>query len=295
MRPRKAALLFVAIGIVCLPAPLYLGWAAGAVSPPPQTNEMYVAEPLDPANASDRRAIAERYGGALALSTHRIGEDDTDEYRAPAATRQVLETAMATGSATASDPGVRADLRYVASEYRYVQDATAHREQYHRLRVRANGSRVEATNVTVDRVANATVAETAFEYDDLSPGERRTVDRIVANSSGEESGYRPRVDEPFVDELPALVHRDGTLYDLQVYGHVDDFSPRFYGALVGAAVAVVGVAAIVTGGIFSVYAWWQGDTGPADGPAAPAGDHGHEGRVDDGSGESAPVDRNTDE
>lgn len=259
MRLRRIALLLAVLGLLCLPAPLYLGWAAEATAPPPRTSQVFEAEPLDPANESDRETIVERHGTVVALSTHRISESySAGEYRAPNETRRTLETAMGNGSATTADSGAQADLRRIAGDYAFVYDAYGDREQYYRLGVTGNGSEVRARNVSVDRVANATVEQSAVSYAALSPDERRTVDRIVDNSS-DDYGYRPRTDEAFVDRLPALVERDGTLYSVHSDSHVDDFGPGFGGFLVGLAVAAAGAVLLVAGAVTYAVAWRRSD------------------------------------
>ncbi|MFB6130892.1 MAG: hypothetical protein ABEJ28_08740 [Salinigranum sp.] len=258
MRPRKIALLLIVLGALCLPAPAYLGWAARATAPTPQTSQVYSAEPLDLSTATDRATVVSRYGYRIALSTHRVSHRySAGVYRAPNETRRTLEAAMENGTATTADAGARADLRSIAANYSFVYDAYAHREQYYRLRVSDDGSEVRTRPVSRDRVANATVDRVAVRYADLSPGERRTVDRILGNASGDGSGYRPRVDDPFVDRLPALVYRDGTLYSLYAYGHVDDFGPGFFGFLAGLAVAGVGVVLLLVGSATLAVLWWR--------------------------------------
>jgi hypothetical protein len=247
MRLRRLALLLAVVGLVCLPAPLYLGWAAETAAPPPKSSQVYGADARDPADASDRKHVVYRHAGDVALSTHRVSERySAGEYRAPNESRRTLERAMASGSATTDDPGAKADLRGIGDEYAFVYDAygDAERRSYHRLTVTENGSRVATENVTLDRVANATIDRRAVEYASLSPGERRTVDRVLER----DSGYRPGVDDPFVDRLPALVWVDGTLYSLHVVGHVDDFGPGFAGFVVGLGVAAVGALLLLASG-----------------------------------------------
>lgn len=258
MRLRRIALLLAVLGVLCLPAPLYLGWAADATAPPPRTSGVYAADSLDPSNATDRELIVDRHGTAVALSTHQVSRRySAGEYRAPNVTRRTLEAAMRTGSAATGDPDARADLRRIARNYTFVYDAYDD-VGYHRLRVSEDGSTVRAENVSVDRVANATVERAAVRYESLSPGERRTVDRVLANSSGDAAGYRPRVDDPFVDRLPALVRTDGTLYSVHVVAHVDDFGPGFGGFVVGVGVAAVGVVLLVAAGVVALVARRRG-------------------------------------
>jgi hypothetical protein len=251
MTRRRVALLLAVVGLVLLPAPLYLAAAADLTAPPPQTSQVYAGDPVDPTSESDQYTIISRHSYPLTLSVHQVSEQySAGEYRAPNATNRVLRTAMADGSATADDPDVQTDLRAIAGGHRFVYDAYGDEEQYYRLRVRENGSAVSATPVSHGRVANATV-EQAWVYENLTAAERETVDAILDNSSEEEWGYRPPVDDAFVDRLPALVWKDGTLYSLHVVGHADDFGAGFGGFVVGLFVAAVGVVLLlVAGGVY---------------------------------------------
>lgn len=266
MDPRRIALALVVVGTLCLPAPLYLGAAASVAAPPQQTSQIYTATPVDVDTSAGREAVVSGHVTGVALSVHQVSERySAGEYRAPTVTRTTLEAAMEDGSATTDDPAAMADLRAIAREYTFVYDAYSDEaeegregERYYRLRVRDDGSTVRATNVSLDRVANETVEQVAVDYDDLSAGERRTVDNIIANTSSDGyGGYRPRVDDPFVDRLPALVRKDGTLYSLQVFGHVDDFGPGFFGFIAGLVVAAVGGALIIVAGTAYVLLWWR--------------------------------------
>jgi hypothetical protein len=254
MRPRRIALLLAVVGLLCLPAPYYLGWAAEANAPPPRTSQVYAAEPLDLDSETDRALVVQRHATSVALSSHQVSERySAGEYRAPNETRRTLERAMETGSAGTADPAARADLRRIGQHHAFVYDAYADSEPYYRLRVRENGSLVEATPVSAARVANATAERATVRYDRLSPAARETVDRLLDNASTDD-GYRPRVDAAFTDRLPALVRKDGTLYSLHVTAHVDDFGPGFSGFVVGLGVAGLGVVLLVAGGAIALVA-----------------------------------------
>ena len=264
MDPRTLALLLLVVGAVCLPAPIYLGWAAATTAPPPQTSQIYVAEPLDPTNRSDRATIVGRYGSTVSLSVHQVSDRySAGEYRAPNETRRTLTAAIRTGTARTDDPDARADLRGIARNTTFVYDAYDDRqpEAYYRLQVREDGAVVHAEQVSRDRVANVTVERGAYRYATLSPGARRTVDRIVANSSSDTPGHRPLVSDPFVDRLPALVEREDTLYGLYASGHVDDFGPGFSGFLYGLVGTGLGVASLLLGGGIYGVVWWRQRSG----------------------------------
>jgi len=111
--------------------------------------------------------------------------------------------------------------------------------------------------VTLAAVANAT-AERVPRYEDLSAGERRTVDAVLNRSTTDDPGYRPQVNDPYVDELPTAIRKDGALYSIYTYGHVDDFGPGFGGFVVGLGVALVGVVLVLVGGGLYAYDRWTG-------------------------------------
>ncbi|NHX37000.1 MULTISPECIES: hypothetical protein [Halolamina] len=259
MDRRRVALLLVVVGLLCLPAPYYLGWAAEATSPPAQSSQIYVAEPVDLDNASDRKQFVDAHGHEVALADYRITARYSDEYRAPNATLDALVTAMREGSASVDDPDARADLRGIDAEYEFVRDTNENTEPdgYYRLTVADDGATVRAENVSDRAVANA-IAERAPRYGNLSAGEQRTVDRVLENSTGDDLGYRPRVNEPYVDQFPTAIRKGDTLYSVTVYGHVDDFGPGFGGFVVGLGVAAVGVVLVIVGGGLYAYDRWSG-------------------------------------
>ncbi|ELZ88644.1 hypothetical protein [Haloferax sulfurifontis] len=256
MRLRKLALLLAVVGLVCLPAPVYLPALADATSPPPQTSQSYRAEPVTLANHSDIEHIVRRHGRSVSISVHQVSQRySAGEYRVPNETREALEAAMRNGTARTTAAGARADLRAIARNNTYVHDAYGERDQYYRFSVRENGSVVTARNATLQRVANTTVERGAYSYANLSPEARETVDRILRNSS-DDLGYRPRVNDAFVDRLPALVEKEGTLYSITAYTHVDDFG---FGAalVVGLGVAGVGAVLLLVGGAVYAIARWR--------------------------------------
>jgi len=257
MDRRRVALLLVVVGLCCLPAPQYLGWAAEATSPPAQTAGIYAAERIDLGDEADRKRFVDRYGDDVALADYRLTARYGDDYRAPNATRRAIVSAMANGSARVEREDARADLREIASEYEFVRDSEAGTEGYYRLAVENDGGLVRATPVTLAAVANAT-AERVPRYEDLSAGERRTVDAVLNRSTTDDPGYRPQVNDPFVDELPTAIRKDGALYSIYTYGHVDDFGPGFGGFVVGLGVALVGVVLVLVGGGLYAYDRWAG-------------------------------------
>ncbi|WP_049980332.1 hypothetical protein [Halolamina rubra] len=261
MDRRRVALLLVVVGLLCLPAPYYLGWAAEATAPPAQSSQIYAAEPIDLANESDRERFVDRHGHAVALADYRITARYSDAYRAPNATLDALVTAMREGSASVDDADARADLREIDAAYEFVRDTdeTTEPDGYYRVTVTDDGATVRAENVADRAVANA-IAEQAPRYENLSAGERRTVDAVIENSTGDDLGYRPRVNDPYVDQLPTAIRKGDTLYSVYVHGHVDDFGPGFGGFVVGLGVASLGVVLLLAGGGLYAYDRWRGSS-----------------------------------
>lgn len=256
MDRRRVALLLVVAGVICLPAPQYLGWAASATAPPAQTSQIYAAETIDMGNESDRKRLVDRHGDAVTLADYQLTTRYGDEtYRSPNATRRAVESAMANGSTTVTDDRVRADLRAIDDDYEFVRDSEAGATGYYRLTVEANGSTVRAESVSLSAVANAT-ADQAPRYENLSPGQQRTVDNVLANSTSDDPGYRPQVNDPYVDQLPTAIRKGETLYSIHTYGHLDDFGPGFAGFVIGLGVAALGVVLVGAGGGLYAYDRW---------------------------------------
>ena len=247
MHPRRVALALAVVGLLLVPAPVYLSAAGTALAPPPKSPTVYGAAPVDLGTPDGRATVLDHHATRTTLSLHRVSERySAGEYRAPNRTRRVLRTAVREGNATASDPAVRADLRAVARNDTFLTEAYRAGESYARFRVRDGGRAVTARNVTDARVANVTAERHAVAYDDLSPAERRTVDRILESEEG--WGSRPRADDPFADRLPALVRVDGTLYSLHGVAHVDDLGPGFTGFVYGVYAAGAGLLILVLAG-----------------------------------------------
>ncbi|MFW5938059.1 MAG: hypothetical protein ACOCQU_03180 [Halolamina sp.] len=259
---RRVALLLAVVGLLCLPAPLYLGWAAEATAPPAQTSQVYSADPIDLDNESDREELVHDHREQVTFSVYPLTwPNRNEEYRSPNATRDALRTAMRGGSATVDDDGARADLRGIAADHQFVRDTHEGVEGTYRLSVEENGSVVRTTNATDDEIA-AAIAAGAPEYESLSTGEQRTVDRILDNSTDGESGYRPYLNDPFVDQLPTPVSKGDTLYSISVAAHVDDFGPGFGGVVAGVVVAIVGVSLLFTAAV--IYLFDRYHAGSAD-------------------------------
>lgn len=106
MDRRRVALLLVVVGALCLPAPLYLGWAADATAPPAQTSQIYAAEQVDIGNIPDQKRFVAAHGAEVTFSSHQASERySAGEYRSLNVTHAALKTAMREGSATVDDFG----------------------------------------------------------------------------------------------------------------------------------------------------------------------------------------------
>lgn len=257
MDRRRAALALLVVGLVLLPAPLYLSWAADATAPPAKSSQIYAAESVDLDNESDRKHLVYRHWTTVAFSAHQVSQAYShDEYRAPNESRAALREAMRNGSATVESAGAKADLREIGGEYRFLTDSYTDIEGYYRFRVSENGSVVEADQVSRERIAEA-IADQAPHYENLSAGEQRTLDRVLNQSRTAGDGYRPRVDEPFADRLPTPFWKGDTLYTVYVTGHVDDFGPGFHGFVYGIFAAIGGVVLVLGSGGYLAYIRWQ--------------------------------------
>lgn len=258
MDRRRVALLLAVVGLLCLPAPLYLPAAATFDAPPAKSPSVYAAEPIELDNATDRKRLVSDHSDAVTLSVFQVeNHSGAEQYRSPNVTREALRAAMPDGSTTVNDPGARADLRPIDAEAPLVGDPLGEIEGYYRLSVADNGSVVRAENVSTRAVADV-IAEQAPDYANLSAGEQRTVDRVLRNSTGDDRGYRPYLDAPYTDELPTPIHKDGTLYSIGIYAQVDDFGPGFGAYLAGLALAGFGVVLLLAAGALAAYDRWRG-------------------------------------
>lgn len=249
---RRVALLLIVVGMLCLPAPQYLIWAAEATTPPPQTSQVYVAESINLSNESDRNQFVDRHSTDITLvDTILKPRYHEDEYRSPGTTRDVLRSAMKNGSATVSDDNVRADLQKITDKNEFIQNSAAS-TVYYRLTVAKNGSTIRAESVSLDSVAT-TISDRSPHYENLSTGEQRTVDAVLDNSTGDASGYRPQVNDPFVNQFQTAIWKGDTLYSIYIDSYVDGFGPSFGGFLLGLGVAAIGVTLVLIGGRLYIF------------------------------------------
>lgn len=267
MERRTAALALLAVGLVLLPGPAYAVVVDDATGGDERHRESYAlgAERIDPNTTAGQRELVRRYGTRVALPVESVTAGYArDGYAAPNRTASVLRAAIENGTAVATAAPVRSDVAAVADEYDYLRvdrGSDPADDPYYALSVSESGTR---TTVRADRVNRSDVAATVLDrhavaYDSLSPAERETVDKILAESAeGEASGeYRPYSDEP-VPDRPFVLRRGDAYYDVHVTSHVDDFSfPT--GFLAGVVASVVGVLSILGGLAVAAVAHLRGD------------------------------------
>ncbi|MBX0305187.1 hypothetical protein [Haloarcula salinisoli] len=263
---RRIATAILAVGLLCLPAPLYLPYGLAMVSPettdaPYHGPEVAVDDPssndirLDGTPTRDQRVL-------LRVEELGFGYDDPD------GTRAVLTRAARNGTATTADPTVRSDLRRLDWKHEFVSwdrppaspavrtdvrprtpappGSAGDGTQRYALSVRNNGSTVTLTEASAFQVFDATVGGRVVAYDSLRPETRRAVDAIVANTTDGRGEYHPRADSPVVDRAPLLVEKNGTVYNV----YRDDgtyIGGGFARFLLGGGVAVVGLILVAIG------------------------------------------------
>ncbi|MFC7135727.1 hypothetical protein [Halobaculum litoreum] len=234
----RTALVVVLVGLLLLPGPAY-AFALDAADGPERHRSPtgYAATEIAVGNDS---VLAERYASSLTFRPESFRYRHVrNDFRAPNRTRETLETAMATGSATVDSDAVAADVRQLRRNYTFL---SAEYDTYHTFAL-ADGE-VTTTVANESDVAAAVRAELVVSYDDLPPAERRTF-RKIRNATESEAAYdyRPWNDEPVPEE--PIVERDGTHYAVEVVSHTDDFSfpDGLFLGLVGSGVGVVAVLA----------------------------------------------------
>lgn len=253
MNRRQVARYLLVLGILMLPAPQYLGWVASTTGPPAKTSQIYAAEPIDLANESDQQLLVREQGDTVSFADYQLAHRDEETFHSKNATREAVESVLENGSATVTDDGARRDMREIDAEYEFLRDSDAEpAEEYHRLTVLDNGSTVRAESVSIGEVATV-IVEQAPRYESLTAGEQETVDRIKANSTEDDFGFRPRVNEPYVDQLPTPIWQGETLYSIHSVAHADGFGPGFGGFIVGLGVAGIGLLFVIFGGVLYLY------------------------------------------
>lgn len=235
----RTALVAVLVGLLLLPGPAY-AFALDAADGPERYRSSAGYAATEIADENDT-VLAEQYASSLTFRPESFQYRHVrDDFRAPNRTREVLEAAIATGSATVDDDAVAADVRQLRRNYTYL---TVEYDTYHTFTL-ADGA-VTTTVANESDIAATVREELVANYSDLSPAERRTF-RKIRNATDSEAAYdyRPWDDEP-VPEQP-IVERDGTHYAVEVVSHTDDFSfPD--GLFLGLVGSGVGVVAVLTG------------------------------------------------
>lgn len=150
--------------------------------------------------------------------------DRLDCNRAVNVTLDVMREATTEGSVATTSADVAEDLHCMADRYDYYRPPGDEHGGYYAFTVTSD---VGVTTVQTRQVNDSTVAAAIRErervgYDELNPTERRTVDRVLENSTASYGSYRPPADDPVLDRVPMLLRADGETYVVEVVGHVDD-------------------------------------------------------------------------
>lgn len=193
--------VLLVVGILCLPAPFYLPVITETIAPPHRTTRTYTAEVVDPTQAIYHDDILDRHRSTIAVTvTTTTLRNRPDYIRAPARTNDVLLAAVRNGSATTTDPVVRADLRALDRRNRLLYTPSEPAARYTRFAVTDDGSHVTTTPISDARAVNLTITYGAYAYTNLSAAARATVDTLI-----ERGTYRP----PGVGGVPRGVARVG--------------------------------------------------------------------------------------
>lgn len=263
---KRIATVVLAVGLLCLPAPLYVPYGLTMVgvdrtAAPYHGPQVDVHDPSSSYIRLDRHPVRDQRT-VLRVEEFGFGYDDPD------GTRAVMERAVRNGTATTADPIVRSDLRRLDRQHEFISwdrppgsqpvrteagaagtdsgPPTDRTTQRYAVSVTDNGSTVTLTAASAFQAFNASVGGRVVAYDSLSPETQRAVDAIVENTADGHGDYHPRADNPVVDRSPFLVEKDGTVYNV----YRDDgtyLGDGFTGFLVGSGVTVVGFVLVVTG------------------------------------------------
>lgn len=243
MNYRRTALSLAVLGLVLLPGVGYVFALDGLGGEEPhRSSTSYGAAPID---ADNDTVMAAQYRSAVTFYAPRLQyRHVADEFSARNETREVLLTAMRTGTAATSDGDVRADLRSLQRNYSFV---TAEYDEVYRLALERDGETtvVTATRANESAVAAAAREEVVVEYETLTPAERATFEKIRnATRSEEDYGYRPWSNESVLHP-PLVVEKGEAHYAVETVAHVDDFDfPD--GMLLGVVASGLGVVSLVT-------------------------------------------------
>ncbi|MEF8772941.1 hypothetical protein [Halodesulfurarchaeum sp.] len=253
-RKKVAYTLFV-VGILLLPGPLYLSAADNVLLPAPKAEKSYGAEIIDLQDEEDLNRLFSYSDRQIAITQYNFREDPEYSHQWNISAWQVLETAMANGSVTVSDSEIREEIQKIDARYQFVRKDMEEDRVYYRLSTEQNGSIVRTEPASDDQVLGA-IADQAPRYENLTAEEKSTVDKILSASTvgGEfrgtpRSGYVPRVNEPFVDELSTSIWKGDTLYYIDEVYYVDRFEStrledRLWG---GKALTGIGLLLVILG------------------------------------------------
>lgn len=241
---RTLSVYAVVVGLVCLPAPLYIAYGI-AYTTPDTTEAPFHGPEVDPAEGSPTLLDPGRR-----FDDARIAAVDTEagpiNVEDAANTTAVLDRAIADGSATTSDSLVRADLRELDARDRFLYADGA----YYEFTVTDNGSRVTArpaTDATVVRHATDVV-----DYETLPPATQDAADAIIANTSADGYGdYRPHTSNPVVDREPFLLARGDSVYAIYRDGGTY-MGQEFLAVVYGPPISLVGLV-LFLGGLVGLF------------------------------------------
>lgn len=247
----------VALAVLLLATPLY----AHAVLPvdEPRSSQLLAARELgedfdgEPVNESGD--LLSTWAEAYVLDLEEFRED-ADANRtsllacteAPGVAADVLDSALADGTASTDVEAVQSTLECLDDRYRYLLAQDGDAATYHEFSAsRSDG----ATTVAVSPVDEATAAGAIRErelvrYEDLDADDQRTVDRVLDSEDSKYGGYQPARGSDVLEMVPLLVQKDGTTYVVELYGWVD--GPDLQRLLVVGTLQALGVASLLGAG-----------------------------------------------
>ncbi|MFC5365757.1 hypothetical protein [Salinirubrum litoreum] len=223
-RRKALALLFVGLLLVSLPVVVP---AVVDVHPEPEYPGVVSADVVDPTDPDDQRTVIRSNGEGIVLDVSDLRNERESRpipVDAPNETTETLRNATVR-NVTTNDETVAGDLRRIDTEYEFYTGGDERR--WYRLTVTEteNGTAVFGRAVDGEDVTRHVIDERTVPASSLTAAERRTLDRVIDGGDGSYDGYRPDADDPLLDDVPALVERDGTVYWVRTTVHIDDFGP----------------------------------------------------------------------
>lgn len=113
---RHVVRTLIIVGILLLPAPLYIGVVADAFFPAPRGGEHYRAEPINLDTELSIDSLDGLDDRDVSVTQYDFYEDPAFPHQLNASTWQVLTTAMSNGSITVSDSHIRDDLQEIETQ-----------------------------------------------------------------------------------------------------------------------------------------------------------------------------------